>query len=145
MRAYARKIQPSKTFDKSLRNGGAVTLARTPTGIGTTDKPGSSSRPRMGALLFMESTMRNESNEATSPSQVVSPEAAPSRTSAARLADDVLQGLDAIAEYEGINKRRAQYLVATRQLPAYQVGNRWCMRRSTRLRQIAELESRVLA
>jgi hypothetical protein len=46
------------------------------------------------------------------------------------LAEDLLQGVGAIAAYTGMTCRRVFYLAETNQLPIFKVGNRWCALRS---------------
>jgi hypothetical protein len=56
-------------------------------------------------------------------------------------ADDVLRGVREIATYLGETERRTHYLLERRMLPAYQIGSRWEMRKSTHLAHIAKLET----
>ena len=45
--------------------------------------------------------------------------------------DDLLWGVDAIADYIGRNVRQTYYLVSTKKIPAQKVGALWVGRRST--------------
>jgi hypothetical protein len=56
-------------------------------------------------------------------------------------ADDKLRSIREIAEYLDETERRTHYLCQKRLIPAYQVGNRWEMRRSTYLAFIEKLET----
>lgn len=57
------------------------------------------------------------------------------------IAEDTLQGASEIAAYTGLSLRRTNYLLEKQQLPAFKIGNRWHMRRSTFARHIEELEA----
>ncbi len=48
--------------------------------------------------------------------------------------DDLLVGADEIGKFLNCNKRRAFYLLETRQVPAFKIGKLWHARRSTLLR-----------
>jgi excisionase family DNA binding protein len=56
-------------------------------------------------------------------------------------ADDKLRSIREIAEYLGATQRRTHYLCQNKMIPAYQIGSRWEMRRSTYLAHIAKLET----
>jgi hypothetical protein len=62
-----------------------------------------------------------------------------------RYADDVVRGLIAIAAYLNEKPRRAHYLCEHGLIPAYQIGNRWEMRKSTHREHIARLEAEALS
>jgi hypothetical protein len=57
------------------------------------------------------------------------------------LADDLLEGVAAIATFTGFKPRRVFYLAENGKLPLFKVGNRWCGRRSTLLDYFAKLEA----
>ena len=63
------------------------------------------------------------------------------------LADDLLRGADAIAEFifgkERGSRRKIYYLAETSHLPVFRLGAVLCARRSVLLRWIAGQESRV--
>jgi len=59
--------------------------------------------------------------------------------------DDILNGVEEIADFTGDDKRRTHYKLENEMLPAYQEGRLWRMRKSTyrefdRRRQEAALE-----
>jgi hypothetical protein len=56
-------------------------------------------------------------------------------------ADDKLRSIREIAEYLDETERRTHYLCQNKLIPAYQIGSRWEMRRSTYLAHIAKLET----
>ena len=57
------------------------------------------------------------------------------------LSDDLLHGANSIASFIGDPPRTVYHLLETGQLPgAFKLGNRWCLRKSTFLRNIAALE-----
>lgn len=56
-------------------------------------------------------------------------------------ANDILEGAAAIAAHTGKTLRQAHYLLETGQLPAFQIGRVWHMRRSTFQRFIEDLEA----
>ena len=73
----------------------------------------------------------------TSPPEAAEPE----------LADDLLRGADAIAEFifgERGSRRKVYYLAETSHLPVFRLSAVLCARRSVLLRWIAAQESRVL-
>jgi hypothetical protein len=57
------------------------------------------------------------------------------------LAEDLLSGVKAIAEYRGEPERRTYHLLETGQIPGYKLGGRWNSRKSTQLAHIEKLES----
>jgi hypothetical protein len=62
------------------------------------------------------------------------------------LADDLLRGADAIAEFifgERGSRRKIYYLAETSHLPVFRLGAVLCARRSVLLRWISGQESRV--
>ena len=59
------------------------------------------------------------------------------------LADDTLLGAKAIAEFTGFNLRRTNYLLEHGLLPAFKIGDRWCMRKSKYLAMIEASEAEV--
>jgi excisionase family DNA binding protein len=56
------------------------------------------------------------------------------------IADDILNGVNEIAEALGQSRRRTYHLLTTKQIPAFQLGRRWHARRSTLLSSIENLE-----
>ena len=60
-------------------------------------------------------------------------------------ADDNIEGVVAIAAYLGKSVRRTFYLLETRQLPGFQQGRRWNLRKSTYRRQFEKLEAAASA
>ncbi len=46
------------------------------------------------------------------------------------LADDMLDGAEAIGKFIGVSRRRAFYLCESGTVPAFKLGNRWCARKS---------------
>lgn len=61
------------------------------------------------------------------------------------IADDLLKGAAEIAAFTGFAKRRVNYLLETKRLPAFKVGGRWQMRKSTFRRYIEKLEASAAA
>jgi len=61
--------------------------------------------------------------------------------------DDMLHGVEEIAEHLGESKRRANYLCERGQIPAFKMpgGRRWYMRKSTYQKHLAHLEQAGLA
>jgi len=59
-------------------------------------------------------------------------------------APDVLSGATEIAKFLAEPIRRVHYLLERRQLPAYKIGTRWHMRRSTYHRFIEQLEAEAI-
>jgi len=57
------------------------------------------------------------------------------------LADDLLDGMPAIARFYGCTERRGYYLAENRLIPAFKVGEKWCARKSTLTRHIESLEA----
>jgi len=63
------------------------------------------------------------------------------------LADDILRGADAIAEFifgDRGNRRKVYYLAECCRLPVFRLGSMLCARRSVLMRWIAGQESGVL-
>ncbi len=56
------------------------------------------------------------------------------------LADDLLEGADAIATFMGWNRRRVYYAAERNLIPIFRVGNRLSARKSTLRRHIGDLE-----
>ena len=62
------------------------------------------------------------------------------------LANDLLDGVDAIAAFTGFTPRQVYHMAEERLLPLFKVGRRkWCGRKSTLRRHIDELEARQAA
>jgi hypothetical protein len=61
--------------------------------------------------------------------------------STARLGDDLLRGVKAIADELGEGERRIHHLIATRQIPAFKMGGRLYCRRSALQTHVKKLES----
>ena len=59
------------------------------------------------------------------------------------IADDTLRGAKAIADYTGDDVRRTNYLLERGLLPAFKIGDRWCMRKSKYLAMIEASEAEV--
>jgi hypothetical protein len=57
------------------------------------------------------------------------------------MADDTLEGAAEIAAFTGKTLRQTHYLLETKQLPAFKLGGRWHMRRSTYTAHIEKLEA----
>jgi hypothetical protein len=53
-----------------------------------------------------------------------------------KLADDLLDGVEAIAAFTGLPPRRVYYLAENQLLPLFKLGNRWAARKSTLRRQL---------
>ena len=64
-----------------------------------------------------------------------------SRMTEPAIADDTLEGSRAIASYIGKSQRRTEYLLETKQLPAFKIGIKWNMRKSTYRSHIERLEA----
>jgi len=60
------------------------------------------------------------------------------------IANDTLEGIDAIAEHLGKPRRRVYYLCETRQIPAFKLGGKWHLRKSTYAAHIARLEAEAI-
>ena len=56
------------------------------------------------------------------------------------IVDDTVEGAVAIAAYLGKSHRQAQHLLECKLLPAFKIGNKWHMRKSTYRRFIERLE-----
>jgi len=61
------------------------------------------------------------------------------------IADDMLQGVAAIAAHTGNSERRTNYLLEQKRLPAFKLGGRWHMRRSSYRAFIERLEAEAMA
>jgi hypothetical protein len=57
------------------------------------------------------------------------------------LAADTLSGASAIAAFLGKTERQTNHLLEKRQIPAFKLGGRWHMRKSTYRSHIERLES----
>lgn len=57
------------------------------------------------------------------------------------LKDDLLESVDAIAEYMNKSPRQIYYLLERGLLPAFKLGGKWTARKSTLHRHIEELEA----
>jgi len=53
---------------------------------------------------------------------------------------DTLFGVEEIAAFLRVTRRRAYYLCETREIPSFKLGGRWHLRRSTYLRHVEHLE-----
>jgi excisionase family DNA binding protein len=58
------------------------------------------------------------------------------------LAEDLLDGVPAIARFTGWTKRRVYYLAEQKLIPAFKVGERWCCRKSTLRNHVERLEAK---
>ncbi len=56
------------------------------------------------------------------------------------LADDLLEGADAIATFMGWNRRRVYYAAERKLIPIFRMGDHLSARKSTLLRYVADLE-----
>jgi hypothetical protein len=61
------------------------------------------------------------------------------------LAADTLEGAAAIAAFLGKTERQTNYLLERKQLPAFKLGGRWHMRRSTYAAFVIRLEAAALS
>jgi hypothetical protein len=57
-----------------------------------------------------------------------------------KLADDLLDGADEIADFMGWPRRRVYYLLENSLIPAFQIGTRWTARKSRLRKHVEELE-----
>jgi hypothetical protein len=57
------------------------------------------------------------------------------------MADDTLEGTRAIAEFIGKTERQTDHLLQSKHLPAFKLGGRWHMRKSTFAGHIERLEA----
>lgn len=58
------------------------------------------------------------------------------------LADDLLSGVEAIAAFTGLKKRKIYYLAESGRLPVFKLDDRvWCARKSTLRKHIDNLEA----
>jgi hypothetical protein len=53
-----------------------------------------------------------------------------------KLADDLLDGVKAIAAFTGLPERRVYYLAENQLLPLFKLGDRWAGRKSTLRRHL---------
>ena len=60
------------------------------------------------------------------------------------LANDMLHGAAEIAAFTRQTKRQVEHQLENNQLPAFKIGGRWRMRKSTYLRHIERLESEAM-
>jgi hypothetical protein len=61
------------------------------------------------------------------------------------LADDLLDGIAAIAAFLGWTERRTYYAAEHRNIPVFKMGERkWCARKSTLRRYVDELEAKTV-
>jgi hypothetical protein len=58
---------------------------------------------------------------------------------------DLLEGIEAISEFVGVDFRRGGYLIRAGQLPTFKMGTRVYMRKSSYWRHLAKLESEAEA
>lgn len=61
------------------------------------------------------------------------------------LADDVLRGVRAIAEFRGESVRRTYYLLEKRQIPGFKEGGVWTSRKSTQIAHVERREQEAMA
>jgi hypothetical protein len=59
-------------------------------------------------------------------------------------ADDTLEGVAEIAAYIGKTERQAVYMCEQRHIPAFKLGGKWHLRKSTYARHIARLEATAM-
>jgi hypothetical protein len=57
------------------------------------------------------------------------------------IADDMTEGTPAIAAHIGKTERQTNYLLETKRLPAFKIGSKWHMRKSTYRAYIERLEA----
>jgi hypothetical protein len=57
------------------------------------------------------------------------------------LANDLLDGMPAIAKFYGCTERRGYYLAENKLIPAFKMGEKWQARKSTLKRYIENLEA----
>ena len=57
------------------------------------------------------------------------------------IADDTLEGAHAISVHTGKSERQTNYLLEKGMLPAFKIGNKWHMRKSTYRRFVEGLEA----
>ncbi len=57
------------------------------------------------------------------------------------VATDTLEGVAAIAEFLGKSERRTHYLIENNRLPAFKLGGKWHMRKTTYAAFIERLEA----
>lgn len=61
------------------------------------------------------------------------------------LADDMIRGADAIADWMGLNRRQIYHLAATSRLPVFKMGSILCARKSRLMDWIKEQEERSIS
>ncbi len=61
------------------------------------------------------------------------------------LADDLLRGVLAIAEWRGDTERRTYYLLEKKQIPGFKIGGIWHARKSTMFADIERREQEAMA
>ena len=61
-----------------------------------------------------------------------------------KIADDTLESATQIASFLRKSVRQVNHLLETKQLPAFKLGGRWCMRKSTYRQFIEQLETAAL-
>jgi hypothetical protein len=57
------------------------------------------------------------------------------------LANDLLEGVPAIAAFSGWSTRRTYYLAENKLIPAFKLGEKWAARKSTLRKHIEGLEA----
>ncbi len=60
------------------------------------------------------------------------------------IADDTLEGAAKIAAHIGKSIRQTNYLLETKRLPAFKIGDRWHMRKSRYEQFVAQLEAQAI-
>ncbi len=60
------------------------------------------------------------------------------------LKDDLLDNLDAIAEYVNKSPRQTYYLLEHGLIPGYKQGGRWHLRKSTHIKQLEKKEAATI-
>jgi hypothetical protein len=61
------------------------------------------------------------------------------------LSDDLMIGVEAIAEFTGQPERRVFHMLASGQLPGFKLGSKWAARKSTLQQHIVEREREAAA
>ncbi len=61
------------------------------------------------------------------------------------LKDDILRGVNAIAEFRDEKTRRTYHLLETGQIPGFKEGGQWVTRRSSQLAHIGRREREALS
>jgi len=57
------------------------------------------------------------------------------------LADDLLDGVPAIAAFAGWSRRRTYYLAENKLIPTFKLGEKWAVRKSTLRKHLEKLEA----